>query len=102
MRELRALLVEAEVIGHPLLVLFEGVEDGERALHELGILACPLGEPERDVGEADVAQRFLRERGSGTVADEFVGEHAGDVVEDEGEVRMLEDGAVLGGNDVAR
>src|SRR5208282_5391001 len=59
---LGAVVIEPEVPGHPLLELLELGQQGGGPLHQLRVLAGPLGEPERQFVEPDVTQRLLRHR----------------------------------------
>jgi len=86
--------------GHPLLKGFHLGEQRGGALHQLGVLLRPVGEPERQLVEPDETERFLGDGGSGAMPHGFVGEYAADVVQDEREVDVLEDRAVGAAQDV--
>src|SRR6185312_8542063 len=88
-------LVQPEVPGQPLLELLELGQQGGGPLHQLGVLLRPVGEPERQLVEPDVAQRLLRHRRARPVPDKFMSKHARHVVQDEREAHVLEHRAVL-------
>src|SRR5206468_6205856 len=88
-----------DVEGDPLGVDPEGGGRGELELLELlddaeDLVADRLegrGNPEADLGQADVAQALLAEGRPRPVADELVGEDAADVAEGEAVARVLKD-----------
>ena len=89
-----AVVVEPEVAGHPLLEGLHLAEQGGGALHELGVLLRPVGEPEGQLVEPDEAQRLLRDGRSRAMPNELMGQDATYVVQHEGEVEVLENGAM--------
>jgi hypothetical protein len=97
---LGGVVVQAEVPGQPQLELLELGQQRGRALHQLRVLLRPLREPERQLIEADVAQRLLRHRRPRPVPDHLMGENPGHVVQDEREADVLEHRAVLLPQDV--
>src|SRR5580704_4658722 len=99
---LGVVVIQPEVPGHPLLELLELGQQRGRPLHQLRILACPVGKPERQLIEPDVTQRLLRNRRPRPVANHFVGHHARYVVQHEREADVLEHRAMLLPQDVAK
>ena len=97
---LGGVVVEPEVPGHPLLELLELGEQRGGPLHQLRILARPVGEPERQLIQPDVAQRLLRNGRPGPMSGELMGENTRDVVQHEAEADVLEHRAVLLPQDV--
>src|SRR6266498_3011902 len=88
------------MVSHPALKLLELLQNGCRALHQLGVVARPLREPERYIGQPNIAERLLRDRRPWAVPDQLMGRHAADVMQHEGETYMLEHPAMLAGQDV--
>jgi hypothetical protein len=100
LRERNILLIQPEVLRHPLLELLHLVEHRGGPLHQLGVRTRPLGEPERDVPQPDVAHGLLGDGHPRPVAHQLVGQHPADVVHHEAEADVFEHRSVHAAQDV--
>src|SRR5947208_3533947 len=95
--ERHALVIDAQRLRGAHLELLELLDE----VHDLvayGLQGRRNAEP--DLRQPHEAQTLLAERGTSTVSDKFVSEHAGDIAQGEGIVRVLKDAPMLRSQDV--